>query len=199
MYHYVAEQKLPSPQSKYQSKQGGGRGEVGSASTLFSLPSHWLLRAAPKSHLLCSPWELEEETEVHWNFKSLFEAGLEMRSHSSVQKHTNKQGFPCRVPSFSSVCAWAPCLVQHLFLPLPFQFYPKERSRWTRQLMSHLNTVVCPTWPTKAAGLRTPAGFTFYGVQIAHAALTSPAVLVYTSTLPEDIRGARVTHLSPGL
>lgn len=85
-YHYVAEQKLPSPQSKYQSKQGGGRGEVGAALTPLSLPSHWLLRAAPKSHLLCSPWELEEETEVHWNFKSLFEAGLEMRSHSSVPK-----------------------------------------------------------------------------------------------------------------
>lgn len=95
------------------------------------------------------------------------------------QKHTNKQGFPCRAPSFSSVCAWAPCLLQHMFLALFFQFYPKERSRWTRQLTSHFNTVTRPTWPTRAAGLRTPACFISYQAGTAHAALTFPAVLMH--------------------
>lgn len=73
--------------------------------------------------------------------------------------------------------------------------------------MSLLNTVARPStkagscWPrrpTRAAGLRSPAGFIRCQVRTARAALTTPAVLVYTSTLPEKIKGSGVTHLSPG-
>lgn len=138
------------------------------------------------------------ETEARRNWKFLFKLGWIWGPTFQSQKYTNKQGFPCRAPSFSSLCAWAPCPVQHIFLSLSFQFYPKERSRWTRQLMSHFNTVARPTWPTKAAGLRTPAGFISYQGQTVPAPLTTPAVLVCTSTLPEELRGDGTTHLSPG-
>lgn len=51
--------------------------EVTATSTLLSLSSHWLLYAV---------YGNSGETEVHWNFKGLFKAGLEMRSHSSLPK-----------------------------------------------------------------------------------------------------------------
>lgn len=38
------------------------------------------------NHILCAVHGSLEETEVHWNFKCFFKAGLEMRSHCSFPK-----------------------------------------------------------------------------------------------------------------
>lgn len=129
------------------------------------------------SHLSYVVHGNSEKSEIHGHFECLLKAKLEMRSPAARQ-HTR----------ISMQITQLPLLWPYLSSMHSISIPRKELARLDNSCP--LNTAACPSvkaqscWPrrpTKTAGLRNPAGSSLCRVQTAHAALTSPAVLAYTT------------------